>query len=129
MVELANEGTELFEKGDSDGIEIGFGLSGGCVSAALIGTNALKIAIDSNRFWVGRDTPFRRAEQDSDMRGIQFHHAGWNGIPLDGLVDGGKENDVPGDMNNDAAARQIGDDFVLVALLETGSRQQSSEEH
>jgi hypothetical protein len=32
-------------------------------------------------------------------------------------------------MNNDTAARQIGDDFVLVALGETGSRQESSEEH
>ena len=86
----------------------------------------MKIAIDSNGFWVGRDTPFRSAKQDSDMRGIQVHHAGWNGILFDGLVDGGKEDDVPGNMNNDAAARQIGDDFVLVALGETGSRQESS---
>jgi len=43
----------------------------------------------------------RSAEQNSDMRGVQVHHAGWNGIPLYGLVDGGKENDVPGDMNNE----------------------------
>ena len=63
------------------------------------------------------------------MKSIQVHHAGWNGILLDGLVDGGKENEVPGNMNNDASARQIGDDFVLVALGETGSRQESSEEY
>ena len=62
------------------------------------------------------------------MRGVQVHHAGWNGIPLDGLVDGSKEDDVLGDMNNDASARQIGDDFVLVALSETGSRRENSEE-
>src|SRR5882724_2991492 len=129
MVELPHEGSELFEKGDADGIEIGLSLSGSCVHAALISTNAVKIAIDSNGFWVGRDTPFRSAEQDSDMRGVQVHHAGWNGTPLDGLLDGGKENDVPSDMNNDAATRQIGDDFVLVALRETGSAQETSEEH
>jgi hypothetical protein len=129
VVELPHEGAELFEKGDADGIEIGLGLSGSGVGAALIGANAMKIAIDSNGFGVGGDTPFGSPEQDSDMRGIQVHDAGWNGIPLDGLVDGGKENDVPGNMNNDAATRQIGDDFVLVALRETGSREESSEEH
>src|SRR5882672_9244275 len=126
MVELPHEGTKLFEKGDTDGIEIGLGLSGSGVGAALICANAVKIVIDSNGFWVGRDTPFRSAEQDSNMGSIQVHHAGWNGIPLDWLVDGGKENNVPGDMNNDAAARQIGHDFVLVSLRETGSGQKSS---
>ena len=128
VVELPHKGAELFEKGDADGIEIGLGLSGSCVRAALIRANAVKIVIYSNGFWVGRDTPFRSAKQDTDMRGIQVHHAGWNGIPLDRLVDGGKENHVFGDMNNDAAARQIGDDFVFVALGETGSGQESSEE-
>jgi hypothetical protein len=129
VVELPHKGTELFEKGDADGIKIGLRLARRHVGAALIRANALKIAIDSNGFWVGRDTPFRSAQQDSNMRGIQVHHPGWNGIPFDGLVDGGKENDVPGDVNNDAAARQIGDDFVLVALRETGSGQDRSEEY
>ncbi len=128
-MELGNEGTELFEKGDADGIEIGFGLSGSCVGAPLIRANALKIAIHSNGFWVGGDAPFRSTEQDADMHGIKVHHARGNGISLDGLVDRGKNDDVSCSMNDDTAAGQTGDDFVLVALRETGSGQETSEEH
>jgi len=50
------------------------------------------------------------------MRGIEGHHARRNGIRFNGLIDGGKNDALFCDVNNHAASRKIGDDFVFTAL-------------
>jgi hypothetical protein len=54
---------------------------------------------------------------------IEVHgdHAGRNGTRFQGLIDGGEDDDVLGDMNDDASACEIGDDFVFAALREKRS--------
>jgi hypothetical protein len=50
------------------------------------------------------------------MRGIQVHYTRGNGIPLDGMIDGGKNDGVFRDVNNHLAASEIADNFVLAVL-------------
>ena len=79
--------------------------------------NALEIAVQPDGLGVGGNAPFRSSEEDPDVSRIEVHHARRNGVALYGLIDSGKDDGVLGDVNDSAAAGEIGDDFVLVLLL------------
>ena len=82
----------------------------------ISGADVRKIAIYSNGLGVSGDSPLGGAKKDSEMAGINVHHARGNGIALDGLIDGSENDDVFGDVDDDAAAGEIGDDFVFAGL-------------
>lgn len=86
----------------------------------------LEVAVEAD--WVGRggDLPLGGAEDDADVSGIKLQEAGRNGAGFYGLVDGCEDNDVvAGDLNDDAAAGEAGDDFVLaLSSLGGGGRGQ-----
>jgi hypothetical protein len=55
------------------------------------------------------------------MRGVDARDARRNGVRFDGLVNGGKNNDVARDVDNHAAAGKVGDDFIVAILGSNGS--------
>jgi len=113
MVELPTR-DEAFEKRDSDGIEIGLGSPG---VMSVLRSLAQRVE-NRDRFewvWDRQDTPFPSAEQDSDMRASRFITRGGMEFPSTGWSMAAKRM-TPWQHDNDAATRQIGDDFVLVAL-------------
>ena len=50
------------------------------------------------------------------MRGVDARNAGRNGIRFDGLVDGGKNDDLARDVYDDASAGEVRDDFIFAIL-------------
>jgi hypothetical protein len=84
--------------------------------------NALEVAIQAHWIGIRRKPPFRRAQQDGDMRRVDLHHARWNATGFHGFIDGGKNNvPVSRDVNNHAAPGEIGDNLVFGTLCLCGS--------
>ncbi len=115
VMELGDEGAEFFEESDADSFEVGSGCVGELVVVLVGGAgNSLEIAVEADGRGGGGDLPLGGAEDDADVAGVKLQKAGRDGIGFDGLVDGGEDDDViAGDLNNDAAAGEAGDDFVF----------------
>lgn len=128
VMELGDEGAEFFEERDAESFEVG----GGCLGKrviVLVGSvrNGLKVAVEADGRGGGGNLPFGGAENDADVAGVELQEAGWDGTGFDGLVDGGEDNDVvASDLNDDAAAGEVGDDFVfaLVSLRGGGCHEE-----
>ena len=98
--------------------EIGFGLSG-IGSVVLLGSlgGGLKIAIEAHGLGRSRRLPLGCAENDADVGGVELQQARRNRFGLDGLIDGGENDDVIlGNLNDDTTAGEAGDDFVFALL-------------
>jgi hypothetical protein len=51
------------------------------------------------------------------VRSVNAQDARRNGVGFHGLIDGREDDFVAGDMNDDAASGEIGDDFVTALAL------------
>jgi len=88
---------------------------GGLV-AAFPAAKALKFAVQADGLGVGRNAPLGGAEEHGNVRGVDARNAGRNGIRFDGLVDGGKNDDLARDVYDDASAGEVRDDFIFAIL-------------
>ena len=74
----------------------------------------MKIAIETDRLWIGREPPFGSAEEDRDVSRVQLDDARRDTTCFHGLVDGSENNvAIPGHMNNYSSAREVGYDFIF----------------
>lgn len=92
------------------------------------GADVRNIPVEANRPRLRRDLPLRCAEKDTDMGRTNGGHAGRDGFGFKRMVDRGKDNTVGGDVNNDAATREVGYDFVFLGRGRRAPRESESEE-
>ena len=123
-MELRNERAEFFEESDADGFEVRLGFAGVILITRVAAGDTLEILVEAHWLRVGGHAPLGGAEEDADVRGVEFDKARRDAAGFDGMIDGGEDDvAVAGDVNDDAAAGEIGDDFVF-ALLVLGARRQ-----
>ncbi len=112
VMKLGDERAEAFEKGDADLLEVLVDVGTGIVG---IGSRqAGNVTIKANRLGLGGHLPLGSAEENADVTIINGSDARRNGFGLEGMIDGGKEDGVVGDLDDGAAAGEIGDDFVFL---------------
>jgi hypothetical protein len=116
VVQLSDQGTELFEESDANGFQVRLTLAGRLVTG-VSSRDVLKIAVHSNGLGISGNTPFRSTEKYADVSCVKVQDAWRNGISLHGLIDGREDDDILGNVNDGPAAGEIGDDFVLVLFL------------
>jgi hypothetical protein len=73
----------------------------------------LDILIQANRFGIGWELPLGCTEKDADVALIKFHYTGRDRIGFDGLIERGEDDGVFRNMNDDAATREIGHNFLF----------------
>src|SRR5437016_3247246 len=117
VMELSDERAKLLEESDADSLQVRLALAGSRLVTRVAPADTVKITVQPNGLRIGRNAPFRSSEKHPDVRGVQVHHPRGNGISLHRLIDGRKNDDVLGHVNDGAAAGEIGDDFVLVLFL------------
>lgn len=71
-------------------------------------------SIEANRLGLGRRLPLCGAKENADVRGTDFGDARRDGLGFHGVIDGAEDDGVTRDMDDDAAAGKIGDDFVFL---------------
>ncbi len=114
VMKLGDEGAEGFKEGDTDGFEVGRGLVRKALIMLVGAGHTLKIAIEAYGLGIGRDLPLGSAEDDAHVSGVKLQEARGDGIGFQGLVDRGEDDDIfLSDLDNDAAAGEVGDDFVF----------------
>jgi len=127
VMELGDKGAEFFEESDAESLEVG----GGCLGKrviVLVGSvgNGLEVAVEADGRGGGGNLPLGGAEDDADVASVKLQETGRDGTGFDRLVDGGEDDDfVACDLDNDAAAGEVGDDFVftLGSLRGSGCRE------
>jgi hypothetical protein len=131
-MELGYERTKRLKEGHPNGFEVRRSFVGKALVLLIGGAgDALKIAVEADGLRIGGNLPFGSTEDDAYVAGVKLQEARRNGINFQGLVDGGKDNNVVlGYLDDDAAASQIGDDlvFALLSLGENASGEKSSGE-
>ena len=128
VMELSDQWAKLLEESDAHGLQVRLTLAGSGLVTRVAPGDPLKIPVQPNGLWISRNAPFRSSEEHADVRGVQVHHARWNGISLHRLIDGRKDDGVLRHVNNGAPASEIGDDFVLVRFLGKSVNRRRAEE-
>ena len=113
MVELGDERPEPFEEGDTDLLQVLSDLSFTRV-AGIGGRQTWKITVQANGLGLRGDLPFRSAEENADVAAVNGGDSRRDGLGLEGMINRGEDDGVVGDMDDGAAAGQIGDDFVFL---------------
>ncbi len=113
MMELRGEWTQFFEESNADLLEILFRRARGSESC-IDGTKAGNVVVEANRPGLRGDLPLRSAKENCDVTRVDGRNARRNGFGFKGMIDGGEENGIIGDLDDGAAAGQISDDFVVL---------------
>lgn len=125
-VQLGNERAKLFQKADADLLEVIFAGTGRLIHASVGGAYVLEIVIEAYGPRLRGYLPLRGAEEDAHVRGINLSSARRHGGGLDRMIDDAENDGVARDVDDDAAASKVGDDFVR---LGDGGRRKYSERH
>ncbi len=121
MVELGNQRAKFFEEGNADLFEVALAAAGyGVVGIDSI--DALDIAIESNGLGLRGNLPLGGSQENGEMVAIDLREARRDGSGLQRMFDGGEKNRVAGDVEDDAATCEIGDDFAFLLSEEGRSR-------
>ena len=128
MMELGHERAEFLEEDDANLLEVDVGFAGHLV-VFVGGRKVLNIAIEADWFWSGRRLPFGSAEEYGNVTTIDVGKARRDGSGFERVVDCGKKDSVAGYMDDDTAAGEVGDDFVLLRASCMGKREENSEEN
>jgi len=121
VMELGNEWAQLLEKGNADRFEVRFARIRRTVRVLRRRMNFGHFAVEANRAGLRGDLPFRCAKENADVFGTERGGAGRNGFGFEGLIDGTKDDGVPGDQDDHPPAGQVGDDFVFLRTAGRGS--------
>src|SRR5580704_6108573 len=114
-MKLRDERAKLFEEAQADLFEVAFGFTGRLV-ARIFGVDMRDIVIETNGMGLCGNLPFGGAEEDGDVTRVYFRDARRNGRGFERVVDGGEENGIASDVNDGAAAGEVGDDFVFLSV-------------
>jgi len=115
VVKLRDEGSQFFEEAEADLFEIAFGLTR-CLVARVFGIDMRDIVIETDGTRLRGNLPFGGAEEDGDVMRVNFRDARRDGSGFERVVNGGKENGIASNVNDCAAAGEVGDDFVFLCV-------------
>ena len=93
----------------------------------ISGVDVFDIVVKANWARLRRHLPFGGTEEDGDVRGIDFRDARGNGSGFERVIDGGEKNRFSGNVNDGAAAGQVGDDFVFLCVEGESEEETSAE--
>ena len=113
MMELRNEGAQFFKEGDADLLEILFGGAFGN-RVGIDSAEVRNVAVEPDWARLRGDLPFGGAEENGDMAAVNGGNARRNGTGLKGMINGGEDDGIVGDVDDGAAAGEIGDDFLIL---------------
>src|ERR1700757_512029 len=77
--------------------------------------NVRNVSIQANRLGLCWRLPLGGPKEDADMRRADLGDARRDGLGFHRVINGAKNNSITGGMNDDAAAGEIGDDFVFLS--------------
>jgi len=72
------------------------------------------VAVEADRPGLRGNLPFRSAKEDANVAVIDGGDARGDRLGFERMIDGGEENSVIGDVDNGAAASEVGDDFIFL---------------
>jgi len=81
------------------------------------------VVVKANGMGLCGNLPFRGAEEDGDVTRVNFRDARRNRCGFERVVNGGEENGFASDVNDGAAAGEVGDDFVFLCMKRDGEKQ------
>ena len=110
---MGNQRAQFFEEGDADLLEVLFRAAGLRVKGIRRG-HRLDFAIKTDGLRLRGNLPFRRAKENADMAAIYRGNARRDGFRFERMINGGEQDGSVGDVNDGAAAGEIGNDFVLL---------------
>jgi hypothetical protein len=113
MMELGNERAKFFEKGHADLFEV---LLGGAFGnrVRINSAEVWDVAIEPDGPGLGCDLPFGGAKENADVAAVNGGDTRGNGFGFERVIDGGEKNGVVGDVDDGAAAGEVGNDFVFL---------------
>ena len=126
MMELGNERAQFFEEGNADLLEVLLCTARrreASVNRAKVGD----VAVEANRPGLRSDLPFGRAKENADVPAVNGGYARRNGFGFERMIDGREHNGVIGNVNDGAAAGEVGDDFVFLGVSRSAGRERGHE--
>jgi len=75
------------------------------------------------------DLPFGRAEEDAEMAAVNGGDTRGNGFGFERMIDRGENDSTIGDVDDGAAAGEIGDDFFFLLSMNRPTRRESGQEN
>jgi len=125
-VELRNEGTQFFEEGNADLLEI---LLGGAFRNS-VGINRAKVrdvAVEPDGPGLRGDLPFGRAKEKTDVAAVNGSNARGNGFGFERMIDGRENDGAIGNVDDGAATGEVGDDFLFLRAKSFAGQEQSQQ--
>jgi len=126
VVKFGNEGAQFFEEGNADLLEVLLGAALGSES----GVNSAKVgdvAVEPNGPRLRGDLPFGRAKENADVAVINRGDSRRHGFGFERMIDGREHNGVVGNVNDGAAAGEVGDDLVFLGISKSAGRERGHE--
>ena len=126
MMELGHEGAQFLEEGNADLLEVLLGAALGSES----GVNSAKVgdvSIEPNGPGLRGDLPLGRAKENADVPAVNGGDARGHGFGFERMIDGREHNGVIGNVNDGAAAGEVGDDFVFLGVSRSAGRERGHE--
>ena len=114
-MKLRDERAKFFEEDNADLFEIVFPSTFGLLVTLVRRGDGLNVVVQANGFRLRGGLPLRGTEKNGDVAYPDGSNARRDGLGLQRMFDRGKKNGVLGDLNDDAATRKIGNDFVVLS--------------
>ncbi|HET7107038.1 MAG TPA: hypothetical protein VFI38_09525 [Candidatus Acidoferrum sp.] len=113
-MELGNEGAQFFQEGHTYLLEI---LFGGAFRnpVGINGAEVREVTVEPDGPGLRGDLPFGGAKENADVAAVNGSDARGNGSGFERMIDSGENDGAIGNVNDGAAAREIGDDFLLLS--------------
>lgn len=122
VMELRNEGAQFFEEGNADLLEVLLGTARVGI-AGISGAKVGDVAVESNGPGLRGDLPFGRAKKNAEVTCVNGGDTRGNGFRFERMIDGREHDGVVCDMDDDAAAGEVGDDFVFLGMAGSAGRE------
>ena len=114
VMELRDKGAQFFEKGYTDFLQVlvGFAWHG---YARVDRCDVRDVVVETNGPRLGGNLPLGGAKKNADMAGVNGGDAQGHGFGLERMIDRGeKDGVVAGNMDDGAAAGEIGHNFIFL---------------
>ena len=122
VMELGNERAQFFQEGDADLLEVLLGSAFG----NEVGIDSAKVGdfpVESNGPGLRGNLPFGCAKENADVPAVNGGHAGRNGFGFERMINGREQYGTVGNVNDGAAAGEVGDDFVFLSACGSPCRE------
>jgi len=122
MMELGSKGAQFFEEGNADLLEVLLCGSGGS-EPGVDSTEVGDVTVEPNGPGLRGDLPFGSAKENADVAAVNGGDAWRHGFGFERVIDGCENDGVIGNVDDGAAAGEVGDDFVFLRTGRSGGRE------